>query len=339
MARILANNLLVNGVKTEFANTYMDLRQKQANSTLGLVMDLSPTATNSQHDYAHINGAPHMKYWRRGDTVPTDAMDANQWNVPIFEMAMRVPWSKFDRKDDQTDTLFEAARSTATSAALLPERYFFDVLTASTGTLPVAPSASDGSALHISTSRFGVGGGNQVTATGLVATSDILQDYYLVLNRFRDFQDGKGQPLISNEIIDQGVVIVFPLELTQIMETTFLQTRIAMGVTAVGHVAGASDTAVGTGAVSNIIQETNKGVTLWASPRLTDASDYYYFLRGAPSKAIFYVNREGVQEFSSLEGDNNGDRTRDTGEEYVQWEERSGAGIPLPYATVKVNTA
>jgi len=44
-----------------------------------------------------------------------------------------------------------------------------------------------------------------------------------------------------------------------------------------------------------------------------------------------------VQEFTSLEGDNNSDRTRDTGEEYVQWERRAGAGIALPFGAIKVN--
>ena len=338
MATIISNNLLVNGLKNEFADTYMATRITQADSRIGMIMDLTQTATNREHDYAYLNAAPHMEYWRRRETIPTDAMDSVQFRVPIFEFAIRVPWSKFDRKDDQTGSLFDAARMAGTSAALLPERFLFDLIESTTLTLPVSVNASDGSALYSSSSRFGVGGGNQITATGTSAVSDILRDYYLVLNRFRDFQDGKGQPLLAGDVIDQGVVIVHPLELTEVMELAFLQRQQAIALDATGIIAGASDTGIGTGGASNIVLDSNKAVTLWGSPRLTDTTDWYVFLKGAPQKPIFYVTREGVQEFSSLEGDNNGDHTRDTGEEYVQWEERSGAGIGLPYGTVKVNT-
>ena len=76
MGRILANNLLVEGLKNEFADTYEAVRIQQADSKLGLVMDLSQTAENRYHNYAFMNAAPHMEYWRRGESIPTDAMSA-----------------------------------------------------------------------------------------------------------------------------------------------------------------------------------------------------------------------------------------------------------------------
>ena len=87
---------------------------------------------------------------------------------------------------------------------------------------------------------------------------------------------------------------------------------------------------------SNLVLDANRNVTLWGSNRITD-NDYYIFLKAAPKKATFILDREGVREFSSLEGDNNSDHTRNTGEEYVQWERRAGAGIALPYSAIKVN--
>ena len=59
-------------------------------------------------------------------------------------------------------------------------------------------------------------------------------------------------------------------------------------------------------------------------------------MKGTNKKATFYLDRQGVQEESSLRGDNNGDLTRNTGEEYLQWYLRSGAGISLPYGAMKV---
>jgi len=87
---------------------------------------------------------------------------------------------------------------------------------------------------------------------------------------------------------------------------------------------------------TNLVHDSGRDVELWGTSRLA-TGDWYVFLRNPPKKATFLLTREGVQEFSSLEGDNNGDHTRDTAEEYVQWEERSGAGIALPFGAIKIN--
>ncbi len=334
MATIVSNALLINGLRNEFVDTYERTRIKQADSKLSLCMDLSVTANNRNHDYAYIEAAPHVKFWPRGETIPTSAMLSKTWNVPIYEWAMRVPWSKWDRKDDQTGSLVEMAKQAATSAALLPERMFFDLLTGGTSTLPATVTASDGANLFITTSRFGQSAGNELTPTGVSGAIDVLRDYYLAMNLFRDYQDGQGQPLHSGDVIDQGTVVVYPLEMSEVMEMAFLQKRTATGISAAGDITG---TLIGAAATTNLTHDSGKDVTLWPSPRLTVADDWYIFLKGA-KKSMFYVTREEVQEFSSLEGDNNGDHTRDTAEEYIQWEQRSGAGIGLPYDVIKMNT-
>ena len=146
MSTVIANSVLANGLRTEFADTYSAVMNRQADSRLGMVMDLSVGATNRQHEFAYFEAAPHMEYWARGSTVPTDAMGSVQFTVPVYEWARRVPWSKFDRKDDQTQSLFDMARQAGESAALLPERFFFDLLTATASTLPAIPTAPDGAA-------------------------------------------------------------------------------------------------------------------------------------------------------------------------------------------------
>ena len=321
MSRILASNVLANGLRTEFADTYGVIRNRQADSRLGDVMDLGIGATNRQHEFAYFKAAPHMTYWPRGDSIPTDAMDSVQFTVPIYEWARRVPWSKFDREDDQTQSLFDMARMAGESAALLPERFFFDLIQGSTSTLPAVPLAPDGVAFFNNATRFGAANGNSLTGGGVTTTAQILTDYYTVLEQFMAFQDGKGQPLLSPETIAAGTIIIHPSGLTEIFEEAFLMRR-----------------QIGTGGStpSNIVQDASRTVSLWGTPRLTDVNDWFVFLKAAPKQAAFMLNRKGVQEFSSLEGDNNGDHTRNTGEEYVQWEERSGAGIALPYAAIEV---
>jgi hypothetical protein len=332
MATVISNHVLINGLRTEFADTYLAVRNRQADGRLGQVMDLSVSATNRQHDFAYFQAAPHMAYWQRGDTVPTDAFDSVSFRVPVYEWARRVPWSKFDRKDDQTGTLMDMARMAGESAALLPERFFFNLIQNSAADLPAVPNAPDGLDMYsTSATRFhaSTNGGNQITGTGVATTSAILADYYNAMERLMGFQDGKGQPLFSPEVVSAGSIIIFPHTETEAFEEAFLQRRQG---TFVGSDAGVTP--------SNIIQDASRNVQLWPTPRLTaDANDWFLFLSNPPKKPTFLLDREGLQEFTSLEGDNNGDHTRNTGEEYIQWEVRQGAGIALPYATIKVSNS
>lgn len=326
--RVIASNVLANGLRTEFADTYEVIRNRQSDSRLAQVMDLSIGATNRQHEFAYFEAAPHMAYWERGSTIPTDAMDSVTFTTPIYEWGRRVPWSKFDRKDDQTQSLMQMARMAGESAALLPERFFFDLLQNATATLPAVGNAPDGVAFFAATAdgaaRFGVSGGNLIAGGGVTAAL-ILADYYKIINRFLGMQDGKGQPLFSGETLEAGLIIIHPLGITEGMEQAFLQKR--------------QVSAAGTATPSNVVQDAQRNVELWATPRLTDPNDWYAFIKNPPKQATFMLDREGVQEFSALEGDNNSDSNRSTAEEYQQWESRSGAGIGLPFAAIKLTNS
>jgi hypothetical protein len=329
MTNVIASNVLANGLRTEFADTYLAIQNRQADSRLSMVMDLGIGATNRQHEFAYFEAAPHMAYWQRGTAIPQDNFGSVQFSVPVYTWGRRVAWHKEDRKDDQTQSLFDMARMAGQSAALLAERFFFDLLAGSTNTLPAIPLAPDGAALFAtdasSAPRFGVTNGNLLSGGGVASVSAILTDYYNGLEQFKQFQDGKGQPLLSDETVDAGVVCIYPAAQLEAFEEAFLQKR--QGIV-LGTDAGVTPT--------NIVQDASRNVTLWASSRLT-GSDWFMFLKNPPKKATFMLDREGVQEFSSLEGDNNSDRTRDTGEEYVQWERRAGAGIALPYGAIQIN--
>jgi len=334
MSNVIASEVLANGLRTEFADTYTKIRNRQADGRLGIVMD-GIGATNRSHTFAYFEAAPHMTYWRRGDTVPSDAMGSVQFTANVYEWARRVKWSKFDRKDDQTQSLFDAAKMAGESAGLLSERFFFDLLGNTTNTLPAVPNAPDGAGFFSTTNgasgnRFGVTDGNLLTGTGVASTSTILADYYSAIEQFLLFQDGKGQPMLSPEAVQSGVLIIHPAADLQMFETAFHQMR--QGVLGPDNTADA----VTSVSVSNIVRDASRNVELWASPRIA-TGDWYVFLKNPPKKATFTLDREGIQEFASLEGDNNGDHTRNTGEEYVQWETRQGAAIALPYGAIKIN--
>ena len=334
MTEVLAGPLLANGLRTDFWDTYTVTRNRVADSNLSRVMDLGVPATNRRHEFGYFEAAPHATHWQTGDTIPTAAMDSVQFSADVYPYARRVPWHKYDREDEQTQSLVDAARAAGESFALLPERLFFDLLTAGSTTIPAVNNAPDGVAMFSATdgasaARFGVSGGNIVTGNGATTIDSVQTDYYGAIRRFLDFQDGQGQPLLMPEVVAAGVTILFPLEMLEVMEQTFLQRR--QGISS-----GSGSATVGLNP-SNLVQDASRNVHLWPSPRLTDTGDWYVFLNAPPKMSTFLLDRSGIQEFTAFEGDNNSDSVRDTGVEYIQWEQRLGAQIALPYAAIKVN--
>ncbi len=327
MSRVVATATLVNGLRNEFADTYTAF-DRRSDERLSVFMDMSIGAMSRQELFAYFLAAPHMTNWKRGDTIPTDAMDSVGFEVPIYEWARRIPWSKWDRKDDKTQSLMEAAQMVGKSAAMLPERFAFDLLTGSTNTLPGIPLAPDGVNMFSTTDgngddRFGVSDGNLLTGSGVASSAAILSDYYSGCEQHALMQDGKGQPMLTPDIIDAGYLVIFGVQNKQVFEEAFLQRR--RGVV-LGTDAGTTP--------SNIVQDASRDVQLMGTSRITDNS-WYQILLSPPKKPTFLLEREALQDFSSLEGDNNGDHTRTTAEEYVQWEWRAGAGVALPYAAIK----
>lgn len=293
-------------------------------------MNLGINATNRNHDFAYFESAPHFDLWERGGEIKSKAMDSIAFNVPVYEWGRRVPWLKWDKDDDQTSSLLDVARQAGQSAALLPERFFFDLIQNNTGLLPSIPTAPDGAAMFATTAngsaRFGATSGNLLTGAGVTAGA-ILTDFYDAINQFQLFQDTQGQPLLTGEqLTNQPFIIIHPVALTEAMETAFAQKQ-QLGDATAG------------GSKSNIITDTNKSVQLWSSPRLTDANDWYIFLGDPPKEQTFFLDREGIQEESALMADNNSDHARSTAEESIQWWSRSGAGIGLPYGAIKTANA
>jgi hypothetical protein len=340
MSDVIASSVLANGLRTDFWDTYASFRNRMADSRLAGVMDLGVPATNREHEFGYFEAAPHFEQWVRGQSIPADGFDSTSFTVPVYTWGRRVKWHNEDREDDQTQSLFDVARMAGQSAALLPERFFFDLLTDNAGTLPAIPLAPDGAAMFAATTpdgadRFGVSAGNLIGGTGVASTSAIRSDYYTGIEQWKQYQDGKGQPLLSDDVIDSGVVIIHGAADTEAMEEAFMQRRQGVTFDAAGDTT-ASSSIVGGSNPSNLVQDASRNVTLWGTQRL-GTGDWFMFLKNPPKKAAFFLDRKGVMEESALRGENNSDLQRNTGEEYIQWHSRSGAGIALPFAAMKVN--
>ena len=325
---VLAAATLVNGLRTEFADTYSAIRNRQENSALSLVMD-DLGATNRYHDFAYFEAGPHLELWRRGESIPTDGFNSKRFRAVVYNFARRVKWHENDRADDQTQSLVEMARSAGRSWGLLRERMFFDLLTGSTNLLPAVPLAPDGAAFFSTTAgsaaRFGITNGNLLSGSGVSTSTAIKTDFYNAIEQAKGFQDGKGQPLHDNDTTDGPILIIHGSGNTEIFEETFLQKRIGV---VKGSDAGTTPT--------NLVQDASRNVKLWGTSRIGD-NDWFMFFLNAAKKPTFSLNRKALQERTSFEGDNNSDHTRDTGEEYIQWDSRNGAGIALPLGAIKIN--
>lgn len=320
---------LVNGLRNDFADTYSAIQNRQVNAALALVMDTGIGATNRYHDFAYYNAAPHVELWRRGEPIPTDAFGSTSFRGTVHNWARRVDWHENDRADDQTQKLSDQARDAGRSWGLLYERMFFDLLLGTTDCLPAIPLAPDGAAFFATTAgganRFGASSGNLLSGSGVASASAIQTDYYNAIEQTKAYQDGKGQPLLDNDTTDGPVLIIHGSGNTQAFEEAFLQKR--QGVVK-GTDAGTTPT--------NIIQDASRNVKLWGTSRISD-NDWFAIFLNAPKKPTFGMERKAVIEQSSYEGDNNSDRTRDTGMEYIQWQSRHGAGIALPFGAIKIN--
>lgn len=342
MSNIIASANLANGLRTEFADTYMAIRNRQADSRLAKVMDLGVGATNRNHTFGYFDAAPHAEHWPRGSSIASDGNKAKSFDVSVYNWGRRVPWHMDDRADDQTGTLFDSAKGAGNSFALLPERFFFDLLLSTTTTLPGLPTAGDGVALFSATNgdggaRFGITGGNIITGGGVLNLSDILTDYYATMARYRGMQDGKGQPLFSNDILDAGVTIICGAHLEHVMEQAFIQKQQAAGMSATGAQSG---TIVAGASQSNLSQDANRPVDIWPTSRIAASNDdWFVFLNGVPTPPTFLLDREGIVEQTSLMGDQSaGDHTKTTGEEFIQWHSRQGAGVAgEPFGAIQVN--
>lgn len=329
--RVNSSQTLANGLRTEFWDTYAAVKNRVADSRLASVMNLSVGATNRDHDFGYFESAPHFDIWRRGDEIASKGMDSVSYNVAVYEWGRRVPWLKWDRDDDQTDSLMNVARQSGESAALMPERMFFDLIQNNASILPAIPTAPDGAAMFAGTAggaaRFGATDGNALTGTG-AGSGAVLTDFYTALEQFLLFQDTEGQPLLSDADLQGGLIVIHPVGMTEAMETAFRQKQ-QIGDALVG------------GAKSNLIQDTARSVELWGSARLdgVDVDNWYVFLKNPPKEQTFVLDREGVQEETALMEDNNSDTTRRTAEESIQWWSRAGAGISLPYGAIKVTNS
>lgn len=322
--------LLTQGLRSDFGLAYQPSYAGVV-AELGDVLWLDATSDKLQEVYGFLESSIYPVRWDPGNVIGAKSILSQQFTVTNRDFGRRVYLPR-NWDDDQTGTAFQIARELGSRWGSLPERIAYQYMQAGTDNdlLPAVPNSADGSALHISTTRYGSSSGNIVSQTGSSTVQDILTDLYSSVRRYREFQDTESQPYW--DVADtRNISVFYGTSLTLVMEQTELQTRIH------GRVAGTSTTDVsGSAAVTNIGQEGSINWRYIGSQRITN-SRLYLFLRGIPNykKAVFRQVRKGVTE---AQGNySTSDHTRDTGEPYLQFDSREGWGSALALSAIRIS--
>lgn len=335
MAGVIAANLLLAGLRTEFVDTmksdYAAIVQEYAP-----VMRLNVPSDKATEFYAYPESPPYPKRWPRGTVPASEGFDAKQWSTPNFDWVLRVDWHENDREDDQTSSLYQQARDAGSNWSSIPERVFFQIIngTSDPDLLPVVPNASDGAAIWSATNggggdRFGLSGGNIETGTGVASDAAIQNDYFNSIERMRQFKNTKGFPYWSPRTLDKGFVLFFGAHRTKEYLSAFKNMRTVKIIT---NVAGTENVAAVT--PSNVVLESGQQVELRPTTYIT-GDDAFLFAVGSSKRAIYEQTRRQVRETNATV--ENSDKVRDTKEEYIQWDSRGGFGVALPIMAVKID--
>ena len=142
-------------------------------------------------------------------------------------------------------------------------------------------------------------------------------------------QDTESQPLWNHNLVTKPFVILYGVDNEKIFREAFIQRfqyRSSASATTPFNPAAA--------AVSSIIQESGVKFELWPSPRITD-DDWYVFTTAGNHKSVYRQMRQPLREIvTTME---NSDEARRTKTESIQWDDREGYGVFLPFTTMKVN--
>jgi len=324
---IRTGETLVAGIRSDFWNTYhTDFDGVLQN--LGDVMLLGVTSDKRTEIYGLRKTMPYPELWPLGDPIPEEGTDSIQFSVTNFRYAKRIKWQRDDRSDNLVGDLAGEARTLATNFLSLPSRFLAEILEGSASLLPAIPTCPDGAGLYSATDgasadRFGVSGGNIVSATGVTASA-ILTDFYSAITRIALFLNSKGQPYFEPDVANEAYIIYAPVTLAKAFTEAFQ-----------GPLIHSVESSTGA-AVSNAVMVSGVQVTFRFSSRFT-TNDWWVFRKDAPVKAVFLQEREPIREAFATE--ENSDWSRTTGEEYVQFIQRLGVGLNVPFATCKVNAA
>lgn len=313
-----------------FRSTYE--KRIAASTKLPGLMRLGVPSDKRQEYYGYPESPPTVDHWPRGAAIGRESAKIVTYSV-VAENWGKAFEFQVDDLDDQT--LVPATQwsgGLGKRAAQLPEEIAFQIVdaTASGRLLPEIPTAPDGAALFSATdgssgNRFGVSGGNIVSGNGYDAGAAIRHDLFAAGVRARSFLDTKGQPLHIPEELET-ILIVASSNYEEQFAEAFAQAR-----TLQTNAAGTAG-----GAVTNLIMDSGKKVTVWLTPRKAVGS-WLVIYPEAGESPLFQVMRSAPRIIAANE--TNSDIARNTRQHSFQVELRAGYGVNLPLNAIEIDNS
>jgi len=309
-------------IRSEFLSTYETRRA--SNAMLSKIMRLGVPSTTKTERYGYYESLPSLARQDRGTAVAESAFGGVSYSVTNHVWSRSVGFNQDDASDTKLGDLLTYIRGLSIRAADVAERVAFQILLGTTDPdlLSAIPLAPDGAALFATTAggaaRFGVTNGNLLTGSGVATAAAVRSDFWSALGQATLFQDTDGQPLLDPGFASGGVTVVYGAANEEVFREAFLQ----------------SVTVDGNAGVSNTVLQSGIPLTLWSSPRITD-NDWFVSFDGLRTPALFEQTRQAPRLIAETR--ENSERARRLREDALIVDMRSGFGVNLPYAMLKIN--
>lgn len=326
-----AVQLLERGANPRYRAAY-DRNYQAALGRLGKIMELNVPSQKSIELLPYMLAMPHARAWPEGGAIPEGASTSRSFTVVNRPWGLRLPVRESDAQTfDQVNYLLTSVSQGGKSAAWVPERVAFQFMlnTVDLDLIPAVPNAADGAAMYSTTdgsgaNRFGVLNGNLPTKSGVGSATAIITDLTGAIGQGRQFQDGQGQPLWSEDIFDSEILIIAPAKDELVFQQAFAQ-KYVFQQNAGGNAAAAP---------SNLILDASYKVSLWLTARITN-DKWFVWLTGAPAKALVNTLASPIRYlFKTPE---NSDWCSTFRTILMQWDWIAGFGIGEVYQTLKID--
>lgn len=284
-------------------------------------------AKTNQVQFAALFDSPTPRLWDPGDAMPFASIDSLTHTATVVRFGRGIPWETDDEEDDQLQAIPDRVGDLAGEFANLPVRAAVDFVTASASLLASVPNAYDGSALHVTATRFSTTGGNTITGSTTGSPSAIQTDFYSAKARAKAFKKhtDTNEPFWSGGGLDDH-------------RNWFLMFSSAAAVEQNARAAFEAQVTLdltGVAGVSNVLAGNQPRLKFWS--RLS-GSDWFAFYTGSASRKPFLMaeRHDSPQqvEFNEASGSDWAKEYRRRG---VGWLQRLAFAAFSPETTVKVD--
>jgi len=320
--------LLTAGLRAEYSSAFSP-RYKGVMARIGSVVG-EVTSDKLTEIYGALKAPIYPIRWDAGKQMPSKDVLSIQISVTNLDWGRRVYLPR-NWEDDQTKTAWQVARGLGQNWATLPERLWYQFITAGTDAdlLPILTTSYDGTALFSASAREGATSGNIVTQTGFATVQQIITDIFSADTRYYDLQNSESQPFWDESDL-QHYTIFYGTSINLVMQQAFKQMAV------MSKIAGTSTTDISTAAgTGNTIMVSGKQYSTQMSQRITNTA-IYTFLTGIPNetRAVARQLRKGLNE--AVGNWETSDHTRNTGQPYVQYDNRETIFSFLFQSAVKI---